>query len=73
MLKGLNRRITLHGINKPREVRFGGRLENDMQISGIMFDVNYKEPRTGDRAARETIRIKGWADKVRYRRCLRKV
>ena len=43
MLKGLSRRITLYSINKPREVRFGGYTENGIQISGIMFDVNYKE------------------------------
>jgi uncharacterized OB-fold protein len=73
MLKGLSRRITLYSINKLREVRFGGYTENGIQISGIMFDVNYKELRIGDRVAWETIRIRGPGDRVNYWRCLKKV
>ena len=73
MLKGLGRRITLYSINKPREIRFGGYPENGIQISGIVFDVNGKELRIGDRVAWETIRIGGPGDKVRYWRCLKKV
>jgi uncharacterized OB-fold protein len=73
MLKGLSRRITLYTINKPREIRFGGYPENGIQISGIMFDVNDKELRIGDRITWETIRIRGPGDKVRYWRCLKKV
>ncbi len=72
MLEGLSRRITLYSINKPRAVRFGGYPENCIQISGIMFDVNYKELKIGDRVAWETLRIRGVGDKVRYWCCLKK-
>jgi len=65
MLEGLSRRITLYSINKPTKVRFGGYSENGIQTFGIMFDVNYKEPKIGDRVAWETIRIRGLGDKVR--------
>jgi hypothetical protein len=57
MLKGLSRRTTLYSIKKLREIKFGGYPENSMQIFGIMFDVNYKELRIGDKVSWETIRI----------------
>jgi uncharacterized OB-fold protein len=41
--------------------------------AGIMFDVNHKELKIGDRVAWETIRIRGPEDKVRYWCCLKKV
>jgi hypothetical protein len=59
MLKGLSRRIKLYSIDKPREIRFGASPENGRQISGIMFNVNYKELRIRDRTAWEAIRMRG--------------
>lgn len=58
-MEGLSRQITLYGVSKPREVRFGGYAENAIQISGMMFAVNYNELKIDDRAAWETIRIRG--------------
>jgi len=43
MLEELGRRSTLHDVDKPREVRFGGYAENGIELSGIMFDMNRKE------------------------------
>ena len=65
MLEELSRLVTLCGMSKPREVRFGGYRENCIQISGIMF-VN-KELKTGG-----MLRIRELGDRVRYRCCLKK-
>jgi hypothetical protein len=72
ILERLSPRITLYNINRPREVRFGDYPENCMQLSRKMFDVNYNEPKIGDRSLRK-LRIRGLGDKVRYWCCVKKV
>jgi hypothetical protein len=57
MLERLSSPIMLFIIYKPREVRLGGYTEKCTQISGIMFDANYKKPRIGNGVAWETLRI----------------
>ena len=59
MLERFNRRIIHCGINKPREVRFRGYTENCIQISGIMLDVNRKEPKIGNRSLERLSELEG--------------
>jgi hypothetical protein len=68
MLEELGRRSALYDVDKPGEVRFGDYTENGIQLSGIIFEVNRKELKIGDRVAWETIRTRGPEDKVRCNR-----
>jgi hypothetical protein len=49
MLGELGYRSTLYDVDKPRQVGSRDYLENGIQLSGTMFDMNGKELKTGDR------------------------
>ncbi len=53
--------------------RFGDYPINGIQIAGIVFDVDYRDLKIGDKVEWEIMRIKGPGEKVRYWYYFRKV